>query len=129
MSFSHIATLIFEALLGAFTAYAAYSLFAQTPPSIAKARAALHYPRWYWVLAGVMATIGAAGLFAGLAIPAIGAAAAVWMVAYFIVAALTHALRKDMASLGMPLVFLLIFAGLVALRWGDATPLLAFIGM
>ena len=73
MSLLQIVTLLFEALLGLFSAYTAYSLFSWTPPSIAKAREALHYPRWYWLLAGCMATIGALGLLVGLFLPVIGA--------------------------------------------------------
>lgn len=37
------------------------------------------YPRWYWALAGVMASIGGIGLLIGLAILPVGAIAA-WMV-------------------------------------------------
>src|SRR6185437_2426628 len=105
----HLGILIFEGLLGLFTAYTAYSLFSWTPVSIAKAREALHIARWYWLLAGALATIGAAGLFAGLAVPVVGELAALWMVAYFIVAALTHITHRDMANVGMPLIFLAIF--------------------
>ena len=119
MSVGHIATLVLEGILGLFSAYAAYSLFTSTPPSIAQARAALRYPRWYWVLAGCVATVGAVGLLVGLAIPTLGAIASVWMVAYFIVATLTHLSRGDVKNLGMPLLFLAIFIGLVALHWPD----------
>jgi uncharacterized membrane protein YphA (DoxX/SURF4 family) len=125
----HTVVLVLEALLGVFSVYAAYSLFTQTPKSIAQARMALRYPAWYWVLAGVMATIGAIGLFVGLAFPVVGAVAALWMVAYFVVATLTHLLRKDLASLGMPILFLAVFVGLIALRWSDTAPLLAFVGL
>lgn len=112
-----------------FSVYTAYSLFSQTPPSLAKARAALHYARWYWVLAGVLALLGGIGLLVGLAIPAVGALGALWMAAYFVVAMLTHIFRKDFASLGMPFIFLLIFVGLAALRWADVTTLLASAGL
>ncbi len=108
MSLLQIVTLLFEALLGLFSAYAAYSLFAWTPPSLAKTREALHYPRWYWVLAGCMATIGALGLLVGLFVPVIGGLAAAWMVAYFVVAMFTHLLRKDFAGFAMPLIFLVL---------------------
>lgn len=129
MSLYQIMLLGGEALLGLVIAYAAYSLFSSTPPSVAKMRAALHYPRWYWVLAGIMATIGAVGLLIGMAIPLIEASAALWMAGYFVVATGTHLLRKDWTNLGAPVLFLAIFAGLVALRWADAQPLLALIGM
>ena len=129
MSIPHNVVLVFEALLGAFSAYAAYSLFTRTPPMVAKARDALHYPHWYWVLAGIMATVGAIGLFVGLGIPVVGAVAAMWMVAYFVVATLTHLVRKDLAGFGTPLFFLVPFAGLTALLWANATPALALIGL
>ena len=124
-----IVALVLEGLMGVFAAYAAYSLFTMTPPSLAKQREALHYPRWYWNLAGVMATIGAIGLFVGLVVPAVGAAAAIWMVCYFIVATLTHLVRGDMANLAMPIIFLVVFVGLVALRGSDVTTLLAAVGL
>jgi len=128
MSLLQIVTLVFEALLGLLTAYSAYSLFAWTPASIAKAREALHYPRWYWLLAGCMATIGAVGLLVGLFFPIIGILAAVWMVAYFVVATFTHLLRKDFAGFVMPLIFLLLPLGLLALRWAEvASKLVALV--
>jgi DoxX-like family len=128
MSLLQIGTLLFEALLGLFTAYAAYSLFAWTPASIAKAREALHYPRWYWVLAGCMATIGALGLLVGLIFPIIGVLAAAWMVAYFVVATFTHLLRKDFAGFVMPLILLLLPLGLLALRWAEVASKLVVFG-
>ena len=102
MSLLQIATLLFEALLGLFSAYTAYSLFAWTPPSLAKAREALHYPRWYWVLAGCVATIGALGLLVGLFLPVIGALAAAWMVAYFVVATLRISCARISRGLRCP---------------------------
>lgn len=129
MSPQHIATLVLEGLLGLFSAYAAYTLFAWTPPSVTKARDKLRYPRWYWVLAGVMAAIGAAGLFVGLAFPVVAAAAAAWMAAYFIVACFTHIVRLDFLNLGFPIIFLAACAGLLLLHWSDASPLLALAGL
>lgn len=129
MSIAQIAALAIEAFLGLLIAYAAYSIFAWTPgTSLTKAREALHYPRWYWVLAGIVGAIGAILLLAGLFLPQVGVIAALWMIAYFVVASFTHLLRKDFAGFGMPVLFLLISGGLLALRWGDAAPLLAMIG-
>jgi DoxX-like protein len=129
MSVWQMVTLAFEAVLGLLTAWAAYSLFSKTPASVQKGRDALHYPRWYWVLAGVMATIGSIGLLVGLFFPTIGALAALWMVAYFIVAMLTHLIRADFVSVGFPFVFLLLYAALAWLHLGDGQPVLALIGM
>jgi uncharacterized membrane protein YphA (DoxX/SURF4 family) len=109
--------------------YAAYSLFSKTPPSVQQGRDALHYPRWYWVLAGVVANIGAIGLLVGLFNPVVGAAAALWIAAYFIVATLTHIIRADWAHFYVPLIILVAVLGLVGLRWADAKPILAVVGM
>lgn len=128
MSTLHIVVLVLEALLGLMSAYAAYTLFARTPPSVTRARDALRFPRWYWVLAGIMAAIGAIGLLVGLAIPVVGLVAALWMVAYFVVALLTHLVRKDLVTVAAPLFFLAICVGLTVLRWSDAAPLLALVG-
>lgn len=129
MSVLHIAALVLEGLMGAFTAFAAYSLITGKPASVAKTREALRYPSWFWLLAKIVATIGAVGLFAGVVYPAVGAAAALWMVAYFIVATGAHVVRKDMVNVGMPIAFLVLAAGLVALRWSDAIPVLAAVGL
>jgi hypothetical protein len=96
---------------------------------MAKAREALRYPPWYWALAGCVAIIGAIELLLGLLIPGIAVLGVTWMIAYFIVATFTHLLRKDFANLAMPLLFLGIMAGLLALRWADVTPMLAAIGL
>lgn len=119
--------LAFEALFGIFMAFTSYTLFAWTPASLAKAREALHIRRWFWLLAGIVAAIGAAALFAGLVIPVVGGLAALWVVAYFVVASLTHITHKDMAHVAPALVFLAIAILLVVLRWGDLAPLLRLI--
>ena len=76
-----------------------------------------------------MASAGAIGLYVCLAIPVVGAVAAAWMVAYFVVALLTHLVRTDLKSLGFPFVFLAVFVGLLLLRWADAGPALALVGL
>ncbi len=129
MSVLHIVTLALDGLMGGFTAFAAYSMITNKPASIAKTREALNYPGWFWVLAKIVATIGAVALFTGLVNPVVGAAAALWMVAYFTVATGAHVVRKDMANLGMPIAFLVFAVGLVALQWGGVTPVLAAVGL
>ena len=119
MTLLQIVTLVLEVLLALFSAYAAYSLFTWTPPAMASARDALHYPRWYWILAGCVAALGTLGLVVGLFFSAFGALAAAWMVAYFVVAMFTHLLRKDFTGVAMPLIFLILPLGLLTLRWSD----------
>lgn len=128
MAIQHLATLVLEAALALFTIFVAYAQ-ATRMPAVVKSREHLHYPQWYWNLSTVLAVLGAIGLLVGLVIPVVGAAAILWMVAYFVVAALTHLSRADVTGAVPALVFLVIGVGLAALRWGDATPLRALVGM
>lgn len=118
-----IGTLIFEGLFGLLTAYTAYTLFAWTPPAITKARDAMRLPRWFWLLAGTVATIGAVCLLTGLVVPVVGALAAIWMIAYFVVATGVHVVRNSMGDIAPAIVFLVLAIGLTALRWSDLAPL------
>ncbi|HEV8192155.1 MAG TPA: DoxX family protein [Ktedonobacterales bacterium] len=129
MSFRKVVTLIVEAVLGLFMLYTAYTLFAWTPEVITKARDALNYPQWYWQLAGVLAVISAITLLVGLVNRVVGAFSALWTVAYFIVASASHLVRADWANFYLPLIFLVPFAILVWLRWEDAKPIRARLGM
>lgn len=124
-----VVTLLLEALLGLFMLYTAYTLFAWTPEVITKARDALNYPQWYWQLAGVLAVISAITLLVGLFIPVWGAFGAWWTVVYFLVASLSHVVRVDWANFYLPLIFLIPFALLVWLRWDDAKPIRARVGV
>ena len=123
-SIAHIGTLIFEGLYGLLMVYTTYTIFAWTPPMVTKARDLLRLPRWFWVLAGCVALIGAVGLLAGLFSPLVGALAAVWMVCYFIVASLVHIVRNDLRNIATPFVFLVLAAGLTYLLWGNLSPVL-----
>jgi hypothetical protein len=122
-------TLTLQALLGLFMLYTTYTLFAWTPEVITKSRDALNYPRWYWVLAGVLALVSAISLLVGLFIPALGAFGALWTIAYFIVASASHIIRADWANFYVPLIFLVPFALLAWLRWDDTKPIRARVGM
>lgn len=128
MSIPYLATLVLEAVLALFTAFAAYAQ-ATRMPAVVKSRERLRYPQWYWTLSNLLAVIGAIGLLVGLFIPVVAAAAILWMVAFFFVAALTHLSRGDVQGAVPGLVFLLISGGLLALRWADTTPLLALVGL
>lgn len=128
MSTQHLVTLILEALLALVTVFVAYAQ-ATRMPAVVKSREHLHFPQWYWNLSTVLAVLSAIGLLVGLFIPVVRAAAVVWMVAYFVVAALTHLSRADVTGV-MPALVLLVFSvGLTALRWGDAAPMLVLVGM
>lgn len=127
MSIQHLAALVLEAVFALFTMFVVYAQ-ATRMPAIVKSREHLHYPQWYWNLSTVLAVLGALGLLVGLFIPVVGAAATLWMVAYFVVAALTHLSKADVKG-GVPALLFLVFSvGLVTLRWADASPILALVG-
>ena len=121
-------TLTLQALLGLFMVYTAYTLFAWTPEVVTQARDALDLPRWYWLLAGVLAAMSAIALLIGLFIPVVGAFGALWTAVYFIVASATHVFRADWANFYLPLIFFVPVALLVWLRWDDGKPLRAAVG-
>lgn len=122
-------TLVLQALLGLFMVWAAYTLFAWTPEVVTKARDALNYPRWFWVLAGALAVISAITLLIGLFIPVLGAFGALWTAVYFIVATASHVFRANWVNFSAPLIFFGISLILVWLRWNDAKPIRAVVGI
>jgi DoxX-like protein len=120
---------VLQALLGLFMAWAAYTLFAWTPEIVTKSRDALNYPRWYWVLAGVLAVISAITLLIGLFIPVLGAFGTLWTAAYFAIATVSHVFRADWVNFSAPLIFFGLSLILVWLRWNDTKPIRAAVGM
>jgi ABC-type uncharacterized transport system involved in gliding motility auxiliary subunit len=64
-----------------------------------------------------------------LFIPTVGVIAIMWVIAYFVVATLSHLVRKDWVNFAQPLLFLAIIAVLLWLRWADAAPLRALVGL
>ena len=76
---------------------------------------------------GILKAAGALGLLIGLAVPFIGAAAAVGLILFFIAAIITH-LRAGDHSFGIPLIFLLLaVAALVLTMYVRKPTMLAFI--
>ncbi|HEX9038388.1 MAG TPA: DoxX family protein [Ktedonobacterales bacterium] len=122
-----IGALALEGLLGLFMVYAVYLNFTNSP-LLVKSWTESGMPRWYTRLAGVLGAIGALALLVGVFIPTVGALALLWMVAYFIVATLTHVVVRDtFATTSIPLVFLALSIAGVALRWSSLSPVLAAI--
>lgn len=123
-TFLSVGVLALEGLLGLFMVYAVYLNFSNSP-MLVKRWAEVGMPRWYSLLAGVIGTIGAIALLAGDFFPTVGALATLWMVAYFVVATLTHVVLRDkFSSISIPFVFLAISIGLAMLRWPDLAPVL-----
>lgn len=120
---------VLEGLLGLFMVYAVYLNFSNSP-LLVKRWTESGMPRWYTRLAGALGAIGALALLVGVVVPVVGALAALWMVAYFIVATLTHVVVRDpFTTISIPLVFLVIAVGIAVLRWADAATLLPRVGL
>jgi hypothetical protein len=120
-----IGVLIAQGLLGLFLAFSAY-LNITRAPQLVKQWEHLRLPRWYTVLSATLLTMGTVALLVGLALPVVGALAALWFVAFFVAATLTHVVRQDaLAGAAVPLTFLVVFVALAMLRWGDLAPLLS----
>jgi hypothetical protein len=60
--------------------------------------------------------LGSAGLLLGLAVPALGIAAAIGLIAYFVGAVITHVRADDLAGVGRPAPFLLLAVAALVLR-------------
>jgi uncharacterized membrane protein YphA (DoxX/SURF4 family) len=60
--------------------------------------------------------LGSAGLLIGLAVPALGIAAAIGLIAYFVGAVITHVRKGDLAGVGRPVPFLLLAIAALVLR-------------
>jgi len=85
--------------------------------SIAMAKAGV--PESWMMTLGVLKAAGALGLLVGIGVPVIGIAAAVGLILFFIGAIITHLLGRDY-SLGPAIVFLLLAAAALALRFASS---------
>ncbi|MGP9023027.1 DoxX family protein [Streptomyces sp. BR1] len=63
-------------------------------------------PRTWWTPLGLAKTAGAAGLLVGLALPAIGIAAGIALVLYFLGAVVTVLRARSYATVAFPVLYL-----------------------
>ncbi|MFD5468530.1 DoxX family protein [Kitasatospora sp. NPDC127059] len=111
MSVAHIVVTVLGALMVGFSAY---SVFAGADYVVGPL-AEYGVPRAWWTWLGVAKAAGAVGLLAGLAVPAIGYAAAVGIVLYFLGAVITVARARAYAHIPFPLIYLAPAAASLAL--------------
>jgi len=95
--------------------YAAVVDILQTDRAVANAVRVGASRAWLRPL-GVVKAAGAAGLLVGFAVPAIGVAAAVGLVLYFICAVGAHLRVRWYSTIVIPTVFLLLAAGALVMR-------------
>ncbi|MFG2904067.1 DoxX family protein [Kitasatospora sp. NPDC048286] len=111
MSVAHTVVTVLGALMVGFSAY---SVFAGAE-YVVKPLADYGVPRAWWPWLGVAKAAGALGLLAGLAVPAVGYAAAVGVVLYFLGAVLTVLRARAYAHVPFPLLYLAPAAASLAL--------------
>ena len=99
-----IAYLVSTCLAAAACAYAVYLNFTRSPMVIDTARR-LGVPVSLMIPFGIVLGSAGAGLLAGLAVPALGTAAAAGLVAYFLLAVAAHLRARDL-HLAWPLLYL-----------------------
>lgn len=101
MSTVHVVTV----LTAAWVAFSAYSTF--TGASwVVDSLAAYGVPRAWWPWLGTAKAAGAAGLLAGLLVPAIGVLAGIALVVYFAGAVVTVLRARSYAHVPYPLLYL-----------------------
>ncbi|MFF2746525.1 DoxX family protein [Kitasatospora sp. NPDC058048] len=102
MSVAHTVVTVLAALMVGFSAY---SVFAGAE-YVVKPLADYGVPRAWWTWLGVAKAAGALGLLAGLAVPAVGYAAAVGVILYFLGAVITVLRARAYAHAPFPLVYM-----------------------
>jgi hypothetical protein len=102
MSTSYLVITLVAAVM---TGFSAVSVFAKAK-WVVEPITAYGVPRSWWPWLGTAKAAGAAGLVAGLFVPAIGVAAAVCLIAYFLCAMVTVTRAHWYAHLAFPLLYL-----------------------
>ncbi|MDG3011298.1 DoxX family protein [Rhodococcus sp. D2-41] len=95
--------------------YAAAGDFLHTEQTVANA-ARVGAPRTWLLPLGALKTAGAVGLLMGIAVPALGVAAAIGLVLFFVCAVAAHIRVRWFVTIPVPAAFLLLAAGSLVLR-------------
>ncbi|WP_328647675.1 DoxX family protein [Amycolatopsis sp. NBC_00348] len=101
MSTAHLIVSIAGAAMAGFSAFSVFTHAKWVVEPLAE----YGVPRSWWPWLGTAKAAGAAGLIAGLVVPAIGVAAGIGLVLYFTGALITVARAKSCAHLAFPLVY------------------------
>lgn len=92
-------------LAAAWVGFSAFSLLTRKA-FVVDNLAAYGVPERWWPVLGTAKAVGAAGLLVGLAVPAVGVAASVGLVAYFAGAVITIVLARAYGHIPIPLLYL-----------------------
>lgn len=109
------AYLIIAVAAAAANLWAAAGDFLRTSATVANA-ATVEVPSSWLVPLGALKAAGAAGLLAGIAVPAIGVAAAVGLILFFVCAVFAHLRVRWYSTLPFPATFLALAAAALLTR-------------
>jgi hypothetical protein len=101
MSTAHVVVTLLGAALAAFSAGSVFVGAAWVVGPLAD----YGVPRAWWPWLGTAKAAGAAGLLAGLAVPAIGVAAAIGLILYFTGAVITVLRARSYTHIPFPLIY------------------------
>ncbi|WP_031067434.1 DoxX family protein [Streptomyces sp. NRRL WC-3742] len=102
MSVAYVVVTVFAALN---TGFSAYSVFAKAS-YVVEPLTQYGVPRSWWIWLGIAKAAGAVGLLVGLAVPALGYAAAIGLILYFLGAVLTVLRARVYKNVVFPLIYM-----------------------
>ncbi|MFJ9693216.1 DoxX family protein [Kitasatospora sp. NPDC101183] len=102
MSVAYVVVTVFAALNVGFSACSVFAKASYVVGPLVQ----YGVPRPWWVWLGVAKAAGAVGLLVGLAVPAVGYAAAVGLVLYFLGAVLTVLRARAYGNVPFPLIYM-----------------------
>jgi len=108
---AYVVVTVLAALLAAFSGY---SVLVRAEWVI-KSLVDYGVPRSWWVWLGAAKAAGAVGLLVGLAVPAVGVAAGIGLVLYFLGAVITVIRARWYSHIAFPLVYMAPVVGALAL--------------
>jgi hypothetical protein len=111
MSIAHVIVTVFAALWVGFSAYSVLT----RAKWVVEPLADYGVPRSWWPWLGAAKAAGAAGLLVGLAVPALGIAAAACLILYFLGAIITIVRARSYAHIPIPLLYLVPVAAALTL--------------
>lgn len=113
MSTAHLVVSIVGAAMVGFSAYADFARI----PFVVDSLARYGVPESWWPWLGTAKAAGALGLIAGLFVPALGLAAAICLVVYFVGAEITVLHARSYSHVPVPLAYMAPAAVCVALAF------------
>ncbi|WP_027341118.1 DoxX family protein [Hamadaea tsunoensis] len=114
MSTTTAVVTVLTALTALWVGFSSFSLLRRAP-FVVDPLVTYGVPRSWWTPLGIAKGAGALGLLVGLAVPAVGIAAAVCLIAYFLGAVVTVLRARSYQTVAFPVLYLIPVAITLAL--------------